>query len=72
MRAASGSFGCAARSSASCFAQDDNVGVGRRKRLGEREALYAEVGVEDGAVGGQGSAAVVEEAEADEVVAGYD
>jgi hypothetical protein len=35
MRRASGSFGCATRESASCFAQDDRDEVGRgRRRLG--------------------------------------
>src|ERR1700685_3736573 len=36
----------------------------------ERAALDVEVEVEEGGVGGEGGAAVVEEAEADEVVAG--
>ena len=42
------------------------------KQLDEGEAFDAEVGVEDGGVGGEGCAAVVEEAEAYEVVSGYD
>ena len=46
--------------------------TGDKPRLEEGQAFYAQVGVEDGGVGGQGAAAVVEEAEADEVVAGYD
>ena len=42
------------------------------EQLDEGEAFDAEVGMEDGGVGGEGTAAVVEEAEADEIVAGYD
>ncbi len=42
-----------------------------RQVLNQWQAFDAEVGVEEGGVGGEGGTAVVEEAEADEVVAGY-